>query len=432
MDHFPNRGHQSERATSRRRVALVWIVALALLAGLGAPASAIALPAGNIEPARSGSLAPAAPEMPRGRESQATALGAPGNPPGSHQPPLLSNTSAGLSARAAFVVDLSNGVLIYSENADEQLPPASTLKIVTALTVLRVLDPDEVISITEDDMVDRAVYSNAQLEPGDEVTVRNLLAGLLLPSGGDAALALARVAGARLGVLPGENAVQRFVEEMNAVAAEIGMTSSRFLNPVGMDDDGQFSTARDLAIAGAALLRDPTLAPLVALPELEIDVAGLATRSILLVNTNELLPIDRVHGVKTGTTETAGQCLVLATRRSSAQILTVILGSEDRYADTQQLLSFVDERIEWVSLGSGESFPELERAADVLGFTLPVTPVVPMNREQAGQLHYRFDLGPRPAGSDHEIWGSIVFLNDGTELYRLPVLVDQSATGPFG
>jgi serine-type D-Ala-D-Ala carboxypeptidase (penicillin-binding protein 5/6) len=408
------------------------MLALALLVGLGAPSPVTALPAGGIEPERSGSLALAMPQMPQDRLSEPIGAGLPSAPPGSLQAPLLGNTTAGLSARAAFVVDLTNGVLIYSEDADQPLPPASTVKIVTALTVLRVLEPDEVISITEEDMVDRAVYSNAQLEPGDQVTVHDLLAGLLLPSGGDAALALARVAGARLGLFPGESAVQRFVEEMNAVAVGIGMTSSQFRNPVGMDDDAQFSTARDLAIAGAALLRDPTLASLVALPELEIEVAGPSPRSILLVNTNELLPIDRVHGVKTGTTDAAGQCLVLATRRSGAQILTVILGSEDRYADTQQLLSVVDERIEWVSLGGGESFPGLERAADVLGFTLPVTPVVPMDREEADRLHYQFDLGPRPEGSEHEIWGSVVFLNDGTELYRLPVLVDQSATGPFG
>jgi serine-type D-Ala-D-Ala carboxypeptidase (penicillin-binding protein 5/6) len=335
-------------------------------------------------------------------------------------PSIIGNVSAGLTARAVFVVDLTSGALIHAENADVQLPPASTVKIVTALVVRQVLAPDEVIVVQSGDMVDKLVYSNASLEPGDEVTIRDLLAGLLLPSGGDAALALARVTGERLGLASDQDPVERFVAAMNEVAGEIGMSRSQFTNPVGIDDDGQVSTARDLAIAGSTLLRDQVLADLVARSEMTFEVGGPFAREITVTNTNQLLPAERVHGVKTGTTAAAGQCLVLATMRSDAQILTVVLGSEDRYADTQQLMDFVDDRVAWVTFNT-DSFPSLSRAAERYEFTIPMVVIAPMPRQEAERVSYRLELGQRPSAGNAQSWGLVVFLNGGREIYRFPV-----------
>jgi serine-type D-Ala-D-Ala carboxypeptidase (penicillin-binding protein 5/6) len=343
--------------------------------------------------------------------------------------PVLSETPIpGISADSLIAIDMTSDVLLYQYNADVSIAPASTLKIITALTALEVLDPDEEISVSMEDLVDTTVYSNAALRAGDVVTVRDLLAGLLIPSGGDAANALARVAGVRFGPGPGQRPVERFVEEMNELAVDIGMTGSSFVNPDGRDEDGQYTTARDLAIAGAELLRDRMLAEIVAAPAWTMTVTGQNGRQYDVVNTNELIGVERVHGIKTGTTGSAGEAIVLATRRGNNQILTVVMGSEGRYTDTIALLQHLDDQLQWVEFGASSDFPGIQGAAERFGFVLAVPFVEPMDREVAERLYAELTLGPRPRGTLPVRWGHVVFFDDGEELYRVPVLLAGSSS----
>lgn len=249
-----------------------------------------------------------------------------------------------LSATAAFVIHTGSDAVLFDRAADEPLQPASTIKIVTALTVLKHASPEEVIVIVQEDVVDPVAESSMGLQAGDHVTIHDLLVGLMLPSGNDAANALARTIGERIpdndqqGLTPGE----RFVEEMNVVAREIGMESSVLAHAAGHDREGQAVTARDLAIAAEALLERPSLAPIVAMKSAEIRVGGERARVITVENTNELLAHDSVHGVKTGTTSEANQCLVVAQREGDETIIAVILGSQDRYGDARALLNLPD------------------------------------------------------------------------------------------
>ena len=125
---------------------------------------------------------------------------------------------------------------------------------------------------------------------------------------------------------------------MNAEATRLGMTQSHFVNPSGDDADGQVVTAHDLGVAARALLADPALRPIVALPTAEVRVGGPDARVIRLTNTNELVLTTGVYGVKTGTTENAGECLIVAYREAQENVIAVILGSTDRYADARALL----------------------------------------------------------------------------------------------
>ena len=247
-----------------------------------------------------------------------------------------------LSARAAILVNADTGAVFYQHNADEPLAPASTAKIVTALTALRSVSAEEVVTIEPGDLVDPAVYSNMGLRAGDTVTVHDLLVGMLLPSGDDAAKALARFAGERL---PGTAApTDRFVAAMNADAASLGMRDSHFVQPAGLDVPGQVVTARGLALATRALLADPALLPIVAMPSAQVRVGGPHARVIPLTNTNALLSQEGVYGVKTGTTQEAGQCLVVAYRATTGREIAVILDSQDRYADARALLGLPTPR----------------------------------------------------------------------------------------
>ncbi len=329
-----------------------------------------------------------------------------------------------VTARASFVVDITAGVALWSDDADARLPPASTTKIITALTVRRVLAPDEWVIVEPGDLVDRMIYSNAGLQVGDRLQVRDLLAALLVASAGDAALALARVGGQRIAVGE-EDARAAFVAAMNEEARRIGLRSSVFVTPDGRDVPGQVATARDLAIAAQHLLSDPLLAELVAAPSIEIEIEGPQARKVTLANTNQLLAASDVIGVKTGTSPAAGQCLVAAVRRGHNIVVLVILGSQDRYADASVLLSWLDQHYRWLTL-DGSTFPEL---AVLRRFRIvpALTPTIVIPADRAPEV--KLDVTYRPAA-----WGTVgtVRLRIGiVDLLAVPLVrVDQLGNMP--
>jgi D-alanyl-D-alanine carboxypeptidase (penicillin-binding protein 5/6) len=326
-----------------------------------------------------------------------------------------------LTAKAAIAVDLTNEALLYAVHADDPLPPASTAKIVTALVAVRLLGLDEVVEVEASDLVDATVYASMGLAPGDRVSVEGLLTGLLVASAGDAANALARVAGHRLGAPTEAAARQRFVAEMNRRARELGMRRSRFVTPDGRDVPGQVVTARDVAIATQALFRVAALERIVALPVASVRVEGPNTREITLVNTNQILGRPGVHGVKTGTTAAAGQCLVAAVWRGDARVITVVLGSRDRYADTAALLAWIDQHYRWIRVASTGGSGSLERVLSEHGLMLAATRTLVLTAEEAEALEVQVEVEPRQRGSVREPRGTVVLLVRGQEVLRLPL-----------
>ena len=326
-----------------------------------------------------------------------------------------------LTARAAIAVDLTNQALLYADNPDAPLPPASTAKIVTALVVAGTLDLDEVVEIQPGDLVDPAVYANMGLAAGDRLTVEGLLTGLLVASAGDAANALARAAGQRLGAPTDAAAHQRFVAEMNRLARKLGMRRSWFVAPDGRDMPGQVVTARDLAIATEALFQEPVLERIVSLPTATVRVEGPNPREVTLYSTNQWLGLPGVHGVKTGTTPAAGQCLVAAVWRGDARVVTVVLGSQDRYADTQALLAWLDQHLAWIRVAPDGGFAPLDAALRERGLTLATSRTLLLTREDAAALEVRLD--DSVAHSERAQWhqGTVVLLVRGQEVLRLPL-----------
>lgn len=340
-----------------------------------------------------------------------------------------------LSAKAAFAVDLTNQSELYALHPDEPLPPASTTKLMTALVTVKHVDLDDLVTIDPGDLVDPTIYSHMGLGAGDQVTVHDLLAGLLLPSGGDAARALARYVGASLLGSAGGDPTARFVQEMNALAASLGMSGAHFDDPDGVDAPDHVMTARDLAIAAAALFEYPALTNLVDQQTLTVQVQGPNARTLTLVNTNEMLGEPGVHGVKTGTTTDAGQCLVLAIWRGTDRIITVVLGSTDRYADTKSLLAYLDTQYTWVSLGADGSLPALQQQLKQQGLRLDTARTVLLTSDQAAKLQFRLLLPPdggveRPDDGGSTARGEVVFSVGTNELLRLPVFAAEPAGTP--
>lgn len=245
-----------------------------------------------------------------------------------------------VSAAAYLVYDVAADQVLMAHQAETARPPASLTKLMTALLVFERADLDAtyldaVVSVQAEDLVGGATMG---LQAGDQVSVRDLLWGLLLPSGNDAAMALARHVGG--------NAAS-FVEMMNARSREMGLATTHFVNPHGLDTEDHVSSARDLLAVTLALWRHAEFRSIVGTTEITLN--GRVLRS-----TNEWLQREGVIGVKTGTTALAGECLIAAVERDGRTVILVILGSTARYADAEALYNAYMRAFAWQEAGQAD------------------------------------------------------------------------------
>lgn len=233
-----------------------------------------------------------------------------------------------IGGEAAAVVEAACGTLILGLNQDQRLPPASLTKIATALVVVgRARLSDRVaIALNGWDLAAADDSSIMGLEAGMSLTVEELLYGLLLPSGNDAALALA-------GHLGGK---ERFVALMNQRVAQLGLKNTRFSNPDGRHDDGLYSSALDMALLGRELLLIPALRKIVGTQTFRPNWNGQ-----LLWNGNYLLYYyPGAIGVKTGYTEQANNTIVGAAERDGRVLIATVLATWNPYGDARRLLDW--------------------------------------------------------------------------------------------
>ncbi|MBD3250153.1 MAG: hypothetical protein GF381_01100 [Candidatus Pacebacteria bacterium] len=244
-------------------------------------------------------------------------------------------TVSGLTTQAYLVTDLQSACPLLQYNQDKKLYPASTVKLMTALVARETFHQELVLMVQPGLFVEG--HSVGFVE-GEKISVSSLIKALLINSGNDAAVILAR---------HHPHGQAGFVKAMNQKAQDLGLNSTYFVNPSGLDHSAQQTTARDLTILAKEVLKDPFLASLVATPKTKItDLSGLLSHE--LFNTNQLL-IERtdVFGLKTGTTELAGQVLITLVERDGHQVLIVVMGSEDRYADTTRLIDQTFSEYQW-------------------------------------------------------------------------------------
>jgi D-alanyl-D-alanine carboxypeptidase (penicillin-binding protein 5/6) len=268
-------------------------------------------------------------------------VGAEEMPPGERAAPGASaSVPPDPEAEAWALVDVESGLYLAGENPDEPLPTASTANIMTALVVREEgvnLDEEVTISDQAESYVG-TTYSNVGLIWGERVTVRDLLAATLIPSGTDAVYALAEHVGG--------GSVENFVGMMNEKASELGLDNTRFEDPAGLDATGNYSSAGDLAILAREALDYSLFAELVDTPEATISTQN---REIEIFNTNQLLnTYPPATGVKTGTTPQAGANLVASAESNDESYILVVLGSEDqvRFVDSEALLEYAFGRYE--------------------------------------------------------------------------------------
>lgn len=244
-------------------------------------------------------------------------------------------------ARAAILVEADSGAVLYAKRADRPMHPASTTKILTALLVLERGNLDDVVTVSARAAITPG--SSMGLRAGLRIRLEDLLYGILLASGNDAAVAAAEhLAGS----------VQAFADWMNQRAWELGALSSHFENPHGLTAAGHMTTARDLAILAARALQHRVFREIACTPAADVCTVDPGWIRIL-TNTNRLLGRQGVEGVKTGTTSAAGNCLVASAVRDGVRLIAVVLDASDRYEAAGRLLEWGFSAI----AGAGSGLP---------------------------------------------------------------------------
>ena len=243
-----------------------------------------------------------------------------------------------LQAKAYLTQDLETGQTLYVHNGDERLPMASLTKLMLAKIILDENKMDEVVKVTKEATLEEP--SKMNLVNGEKITVRELLRAVMIKSANDAAVALA---------IYNAGNVDDFVKKMNLKATEMGLTNTHFQNPAGFDAPDHYSSVNDLAVLTRILYKNKFIRDVAPLPTLQVaSVDGSITHA--LENTNELLKSYlKVLGLKTGTTDLAGQCLIsIVENENGNKILNVMLGSNDRYKETKILSQWIFDSFNWI------------------------------------------------------------------------------------
>jgi D-alanyl-D-alanine carboxypeptidase (penicillin-binding protein 5/6) len=234
-------------------------------------------------------------------------------------------------AASVLVADATTGQVLYEKNADQQRPPASTQKLLTALLIVEAGNLDKRVMVAASDT--RVEPVTLGIKPGEVYTRRELLQVLLVHSVNDVACVLAR---------DNAGSVAEFADKMNAKAQELGMKKSHFVNPNGLPAPDQYSSARDMARLALAAYRSPTIRSIVSTKSLVFEFAD--GRLEAFRNTNRILRDSPFcNGMKTGYTQAAGHCLVSSGTRNGREVIAVVLGDKDRsclWRDSSSLLAW--------------------------------------------------------------------------------------------
>ncbi len=233
------------------------------------------------------------------------------------------------NSRACIVIDRKTNTILYGKNENTQRKMASTTKIMTATIIIENCNLEETIEVSK--KAAGTGGSRLGLKTGDKITIRDLLYGLMLCSGNDAAVALAEHAG---------KDIKGFSELMNQKASDLGLTNTHFETPHGLDADEHYTTAYELAILTNYALQNKIFSQIVGTKNYTITINGYPKN---LSNTNELLgTFDGVYGVKTGFTNGANRCLVTACKRNDMDIICVVLGADTKKFRTQDSIKLIN------------------------------------------------------------------------------------------
>ena len=234
-----------------------------------------------------------------------------------------------INSRSCIIYDRNSHMVLYSKNENKTVKMASTTKIMTSLIIIENCDLSETVEVSKKSASTGG--SRLGLKTGDKITIKDLLYGLMLCSGNDAAIALAEYAG---------EDVTGFVTLMNDKANQLGLKDTHYESPHGLDSDNHYTTAYELAVLTDYALKNKTFLQIVGTKNYTITINGYSKN---ISNTNELLGnLTGVYGVKTGFTNGANRCLVTACKRNNMDIICVVLGADTKRFRTQDSIKLIE------------------------------------------------------------------------------------------
>ena len=247
--------------------------------------------------------------------------------------PLSDTDDYSGDVKAALLYDLNSDTLVFAQNIDERLYPASLTKVMTCLLTLEMEDDlDTVVTVTKAGLKGQEPGgSNVALKVDEQMTVRDLLYCLMVKSGNDAASVLA---------VHNSGSIEAFVETMNRRAQELGCTGTHFMNPHGLHDDEHYTTARDMAKILRQAMQDPVFEEIFTTKEYTVPATNLSearelktTNYLIRSNGYPIVTDSRVLGGKTGNTSKAGRCLVTLSEKEGMRLISVVLGAKAVYGE---------------------------------------------------------------------------------------------------
>lgn len=325
-----------------------------------------------------------------------------------------------VSAASAILMEADSGRILYQKDAHTPRAMASTTKIMTALLAAEQLDLQQDITVTKQAVMVEGTALG--LRGGDKISVQDLITGLLLVSGNDAANVLAlEVAGNQ----------EKFAALMNERAEQIGMTNSTFVTPSGLDEGDHSASAYDMALLAREALKNETLASIFKMKSATIHL-GDPKRAVTVTNHNRLLQLypDAI-GLKTGFTKKAGRCLVSAAQRDGVTFIVVTLNCPDDWDDHMNLYDAAFSQVEQVKLPA-VALPTLRVAGSEntqLTLTMDTPPAVTALKGDSERIVTRLELPSFVWGGvqQGDIVGWAVYLLDGNEWKRVPIKAAETA-----
>lgn len=338
-----------------------------------------------------------------------------------------------LNTRSCIVLDRLSKTVLYGKNEYNKVKMASTTKIMTATIIIENCNLEETVEISK--KAANTGGSRLGLKTGDKITIKDLLYGLMLRSGNDAAVALAETCA---------GSIVDFSNLMNKKANELGLVNTHFESPHGLDSDGHYTTAYELALLSDYALKNKTFLQIVGTSNYTITINGYPKS---LTNTNELLGnLNGVYGIKTGFTNGANRCLVTACKRNDMDIICVVLGCDTkkfRTSDSIKLIEYAFNNFEYVNIkdkidkelefwkNENENYFYINKgiSSDLkIKYSELDTPIIPINKNEISSINvniYMNSLLESPVHTD-DIIGKIEVTSNNTSILNCNILANNT------
>ena len=327
--------------------------------------------------------------------------------------------SESYSAKAVVLMEAASGRILYAQNENEQLPMASTTKIITALIALEQPNLDEYFVV--DEQAIQVEGTSMGLQVGDQVTLRTLAWGMLLSSGNDAANAAAvRISGS----------IPAFAQLMNQRVQELGAANTHLVTPSGLDDEAHYTTAKDLALIARGALQNPDFAAICSTRSVAVTYGNPPYKRYLSNHNRLLSTYEGANGVKTGFTKKSGRCLVSSAERDGVQLICVTLGASDDWSIHRQLLDqgFAQLTATAVPISGDLTVPVTNSPVSQVKLVPQETPVVALKAGEEARVVYelssQLEYAPVQEG---QVLGKAKIYTGDLLLAEIPLLADREA-----